>query len=313
LDAGARGVSVATVPEAEAMVTAGITGVLLTSPIVEPRKIERMVALARKDASVLLAVGHPREADLLAEAAAAQGVRLNLLVDLDVGDHRTGIAPGRAAVELAERIDRCPSLRIRGLQAYSGRSSHVVGYPERKAASRAAMDRAVETRDLFRSTGLDSAILSGGSTGTYNIDSELPGGIELQAGSYVFMDNGYRVIGGRSGGSDYNDFVPSLTVLTTVVSASTSGSVTVDAGIKAFATDSGGTPRPRDREGLNYRFGGDEFGLITAQPGAALPKLGDRLEFFVTHCDPTVNLYDRIHAVRGDVVEAVWRVIARRG
>jgi D-serine deaminase-like pyridoxal phosphate-dependent protein len=216
-------------------------------------------------------------------------------------------------VELAERIDRCQSLRIRGLQAYSGRSSHVVGYPERKAASRAAMDLAVETRALFQAKGLDSAILSGGSTGTYNIDSELPGGIELQAGSYVFMDNGYRVIGSRSGESDYNDFVPSLTVLTTVVSASTPGRVTVDAGIKAFATDSGGKPRSKDWEGLNYQFGGDEFGVITAQPGAGLPKLGDRLEFFVTHCDPTVNLYDRIYAVRGDIVAAVWQVIARRG
>ena len=234
-------------------------------------------------------------------------------MDLDVGDHRTGIAPGRAAVELAERIDGCKSLRIRGLQAYSGRSSHVIGFPERMRASREAMRLAVETRDLFRTKGLDSTILSGGSTGTYNIDSELPGGIELQAGSYVYMDNGYRAIGGRTGDSDYNDFPPSLTVLATVVSAGTTDRVTVDAGIKAFATDSGGTPRSKDREGLNYRFGGDEFGVITAQPGAALPKLGDRLEFFVTHCDPTVNLYDRIHAVRGDAVEAVWPVIARRG
>ena len=82
------------------------------------------------------------------------------------------------------------------------------------------------------------------------------------------MDNGYRAIGGRAGESDYNDFPPSLTVLTTVVSTSTPDRVTVDAGIKAFATDSGGSPRSRDREGWNYRFGGDEFGLITAQPGA---------------------------------------------
>jgi D-serine deaminase-like pyridoxal phosphate-dependent protein len=313
LAAGARGVSVATVPEAEAMVAAGITGVLLTSPIVEPGKIARMVAMAKKDPSVMLAVGHPREVELLAEAAATQGVRLNVLVDLDVGDHRTGIAPGRAAVELAERIDRCPSLRVRGLQAYSGRSSHVVGFAERKAASRAAMSLAVETRDLFRAKGLDSAILSGGSTGTYNIDSDLPGGIELQAGSYIYMDNGYRAIGGRSGGPDYDDFAPSLTVLTTVVSAGTPDRVTVDAGIKAFATDSGGQPRAKDREGLSYRFGGDEFGVIAAQPGADLPRIGDRLEFFATHCDPTVNLYDRIHAVRGDAVEAVWPIIARRG
>jgi D-serine deaminase-like pyridoxal phosphate-dependent protein len=313
LAAGARGISVATVPEAEAMVAAGITGVLLTSPIVEPAKIARMVALARKDPSVMLAVGHPREVDLLAEAVMAQAVRLNVLVDLDVGDHRTGIAPGRGALELAQRIERCKSLRLRGLQAYSGRSSHVIGFPERKATSREAMGRAIETRDQFRAKGLDSAILSGGSTGTYNIDSELPGGVELQAGSYVFMDNGYRAIGSRSGHSDYDDFTASLTVLTTVVSASTPGRVTVDAGIKAFATDSGGKPRCKDREGLNYQFGGDEFGVITAQPGATLPELGDRLEFFVTHCDPTVNLYDRIYAVRGDAVEAVWPVVARRG
>lgn len=313
LAAGARGISVATVPEAEAMVAAGITGVLLTSPIVEPAKIARMVALARKDPSVMLAVGHPREADLLAEAALAQGIRLNVLVDLDVGDHRTGIAPGRDAVELARRIDRSKSLRIRGIQAYSGRSSHVVGFGERKAASREVMNRAIETRDLFQAEGFDTAILSGGSTGTYNIDPELPGGIELQAGSYVFMDNGYRVIGGRDGGADYDDFPPSLTVLTTVVSAGLSDRVTVDAGIKAFATDSGGKPRSKDREGLEYQFGGDEFGLITARPGASLPQIGDRLEFFVTHCDPTVNLYDRIFAVRGDAVEAVWPIMARRG
>ena len=165
---------------------------------------------------------------------------MNVLVDLDVGDHRTGIAPGPAAVELAKRIDRCKSLRIRGVQAYSGRSSHVVGFAERKAASREAMMRAVETRDRLKAEGIDAAILSGGSTGTYNIDSELPGGIELQAGSYVFMDNGYRVIGGRSGDADYNDFAPSLTVLTTVVSTGAPDRVTVDAGIKAFATDSGG-------------------------------------------------------------------------
>jgi D-serine deaminase-like pyridoxal phosphate-dependent protein len=313
LAAGARGISVATVPEAEAMVAAGINGVLLTSPIVEIGKVARMVELARKDQTLTLAVGHAREADLLAEAATARQVRLNILVDLDVGDHRTGSPPGQPALELAERIDGCKWLRVRGLQAYSGRSSHIIGFSERKKGSREVMNQAIETRNLFQAKGLDSAILSGGSTGTYNIDSELPGGIELQAGSYVFMDNGYRAVGGSDGDSDYNDFAYSLTVLTTVVSMSGSSRVTVDAGIKAFATDSGGKPLAKNREGLSYQFGGDEFGVVTAQSGASLPKLGDRLEFFVTHCDPTVNLYDRIYAVRGEAVEAVWPVVARRG
>jgi D-serine deaminase-like pyridoxal phosphate-dependent protein len=74
-----------------------------------------------------------------------------------------------------------------------------------------------------------------------------------------------------------------------------------------------GRPRSKDREGLDYPFGGDEFGVITARPGAALPRLGDRLEFFVTHCDPTANLYDRMFAVRGDAAEAAWPVVAPRG
>jgi 3-hydroxy-D-aspartate aldolase len=313
LAAGARGISVATVPEAEAMVAAGISGVLLTSPIVEAGKIARMVELARKDQTVMLAVGHAYEADLLAEAAGAQQVRVDILVDLDVGDHRTGCPPGQPALELAERIDGSQWLRIRGLQAYSGRASHIIGFSERKKGSRDVMNQAIETRNLFQAKGLDTAILSGGSTGTYNIDFELPGGIELQAGSYVFMDNGYRAIGDSGGGAEYHDFEYSLTVLTTVVGTSDSGRVTVDAGIKAFATDSGGKPLAKNWEGLTYQFGGDEFGYVTAATGASLPKIGDRLEFFVTHCDPTVNLYDRIYVVRGEAVEAVWPVVARRG
>ena len=105
LAAGARGISVATVPEAEAMVAAGIHGVLLTSPIVEVGKIARMVELSRTDQTLMLAVGHAREAELLAEAAAARQVHVNVLVDLDVGDHRTGSPPGQPALELA-RTDR---------------------------------------------------------------------------------------------------------------------------------------------------------------------------------------------------------------
>ena len=149
----------------------------------------------------MLAVGHPREADLLAEAATAQGVRLNILVDLDVGDHRTGIAPGRAAVELAERIDRCKSLRIRGLQAYSGRSSHVIGFPERMRVSREAMGLAVETRDLFRAKGLRRRRSSPAAAPapTTSIRS-CPAASSSRPVPMSIMDNSYRAIGGRNGG-----------------------------------------------------------------------------------------------------------------
>lgn len=308
---GAAGVCTATVPEAEAMVAGGIRTVLLTSPIVEPGKIARMVALVKHNREVLLSVGHPREAELLEAAAQAEKVTVKVLVDLDVGDRRTGILPGESALDLARLIARSKHLQLQGLQAYAGHASHVVGFERRGEVSRKAVSQAVETRGLLAKNGLKISLLSGGSTGTYNLDSQ-PGGLnELQVGSYIFMDVDYRRIGGRDG-AVYTDFQPSLTVLTTVVSVSPPDRVTVDAGTKAFSTDVPFAPEARSREGLTYRRAGDEFGSLAANEGNRLPGIGERLEFIVPHCDPTVNLYDRIYAVRGDQVEAAWPIMARR-
>jgi D-serine deaminase-like pyridoxal phosphate-dependent protein len=310
IQSGALGICVATVPEAEALVAAGIPGVLLTSPIVEPAKIARMVSLAQRGKGVMLSVGHAQQVELLAEAAAASGLKLDLLIDLDVGDRRTGILPGRPAVELAQRIARSNHLKVRGVQAYSGSSSHVVGYEARKLRSRELLSSAVETKDLLNKAGFEATILSGGSTGTYNIDSAIDGMTELQVGSYVFMDLDYRRIGGQNG-AVYSDFRHSLSVLATVVSATHPDRVTIDAGTKALDTTTSHAPEAKDT-GLKYNRGGDEFGILALDPGARLPKIGERIELLVPHCDPTVNLYDRLYAVRGERVEAIWPIVARR-
>jgi D-serine deaminase-like pyridoxal phosphate-dependent protein len=310
--AGAIGISVATVPEAEVMVRTGIRGVLLTSPIVEAVKIRRMVELARQGTGVLLAVGHAKEVEMLAEAATAAKTNVELLIDLDVGDRRTGTLPGDAALELAQVIARHKSLRLTGVQAYAGHASHVVGFEQREKASRAALAKAVETRHLLANAGFDVMVLSGGSTGTYNIDSTIRGVTELQCGSFIFMDVDYRRIGSARGTEHYDDFQFSLSVLSTVVSTTHSDRVTLDAGIKAFATDVPYKPEAKGHPGLSYTRGGDEFGFLSRQGGGTLPRLGDRLEFLVPHCDPTVNLYDRIYALRGDVVEGIWPILARK-
>lgn len=310
--AGAFGACVATVPEAEAMVAAGIAGVLLTSPIVEPVKIGRMVELIRNGGKVMLAVGHAREVELLAEAATAGRVTVDVLVDVDVGDRRTGILPGTPALELARLIAKHSSLRIRGVQAYAGLASHVIGFEAREKTSREVMAKAVETRELLAQAGFDASILSGGSTGTYNIDSTIRGVTELQVGSYVFMDVDYRRIGGKTDAQVYSDFHASLTVLTTVVSTTHPDRVSVDAGTKALDTTVPHKPEAKNWPGLTYNRGGDEFGILTLESGGKLPKIGDRIEFIVPHCDPTTNLYDRIYAVRGDRVEAIWPIVARR-
>jgi D-serine deaminase-like pyridoxal phosphate-dependent protein len=309
---GALGVCVATVPEAEGMVGAGVRGVLLTSPIMEKTKAARMAELVRRGGQILLALGHAREAELLAAAAEAAGVTLDVLVDVDVGDRRTGILPGAPALELARTVTKTKGLRFRGIQAYAGHASHAAGFANRSKVSRKAMEQAVETRDLMVKAGLEVPILSGGSTGTYNIDSAIESITELQVGSYIFMDVEYRRIGGAKDEALYADFRPSLTVLTTVVSATHADRVTVDAGTKAFATDVPYAPELHTGTGLAYRRAGDEFGIVTAAAGGTLPRIGDRLEFIVPHCDPTVNLYDRIYATRGAKVEAIWPVVARR-
>ncbi len=308
---GALGVSVATVAEAEAVAAAGVRGILLTSPVLVRGKFARLVELAKAGAEVMLALGHPRQADLLAEAAGHARLRVDVLVDLDVGDRRTGTLPGEPALELARRIGGLKPLRLRGLQAYAGHASHVVGFEARRQRSRESLARAVETRELLSKAGFDAAILSGGSTGTYNIDSSIPGVTELQVGSYVFMDADYRRIGGRAG-DVYEDFQPALSVLSTVVSATHADRVTLDAGVKALDTTVPFKPEAKGRHGLVYERGGDEFGYLVSTAGAKLPGLGERVEFIVPHCDPTANLYDRIHATRGEKVEDVWAIAARR-
>jgi 3-hydroxy-D-aspartate aldolase len=308
--AGAVGVCVATVPEAVVMAAGGIDGVLLTSPIASPNKAARMAALTRTVPHLMVAVDHLRQVELYEQAAAAIDARLDVLVDLNVGDRRTGVTPGEAAVTLGQEVMKSKHLRLWGVQAYSGGSSHVMGFAARKAHSQKAMSQAAETRDLFQKRGLPADILSGTSTGTHNIDAEMEGTTELQVGSYVCMDVDYRRIGGESG-AVFDTFGPALTVLATVVSANQPNRATVDAGFKAFATDRQFGPEAKDVTGVTYGFGGDEFGILTWERPSRAIELGVRLEFIVPHCDPTVNLYDRIYACRGERVEEVWSVLDR--
>jgi D-serine deaminase-like pyridoxal phosphate-dependent protein len=305
--AGARGVCVAHLGEAEAMADAGIPGILITSQPVGPGKVERLIRLTRRAPDTLSAVDHPSHAMALNEAAGAAGVVLNVLIDIDPDERRAGIPAGPPALGLAEAIARLPHLRLRGVQCYSGDASHVVGFEARRALSRRAMLPAIDTFRALQERGMPVEIMSGGSTGTYNIDSELQGMTELQCGSYVFMDLDYARIGGRNG-PVYDDFQPSLTVLATVISRSHSDAATVDAGYKSFSTDKPFAPVPKGVTGVRYTFAGDEHGILELDRPSRGIRLGDRLEFLVPHCDPSVNLHDRIYAMRRDRVEAVWPI-----
>jgi len=295
LASGACGVCVATLAEAELMSKGGVTGLLLTSPVADPRKIERIV-----ETGAMVVVDHIQQAEWYRDAARHAGRKVGVLVDLDVGDHRTGAASTAQALEIAEVVDRAGHLQLRGLQAYSVVGSHAAAGEERTRISKETFAHAAETREAMMRKGLSVEIISGGSTGTWLVDTALPELTELQAGSFVLMDMAYR----RAG----VDFERGITVLATVVSANHPNLVTVDAGSKAFSTDRGYGPEAADFPGSSYRWGGDEFGYVDVDDPAKRPHLGDKIEFIPPHCDPTVNLYTAIHACRGNRVEAIWPV-----
>lgn len=308
--AGALGVCTATMHEAEAMAAAGIPGLLITSEMVGRNKIERLVRLTQKQPDTMSVVDSAAHAQQLSEAAAAARTRLNVLVDIDPGGRRTGILPGDGAVALAETIMKLPNLKLRGVHSYSGGSAHVEGFDARREHSFKAMALPLETFFRMKKAGLPLEIMSGGSTGTYNIDIELEGMTELQVGSYIFMDVDYRRIGGRSGPL-YEDFGPSLSVLATVISKNHPDRATLDAGYKAFATDTKFRPEIKAATGIEYQFNGDEHGALILKSPSREIRLGDRVEFIVPHCDPNTNLYDRIFCLRGEKVEAVWPIAGR--
>ena len=306
--AGAVGACTARLSEAEVFADHGIPGLLVTTAVVGPRKAARAAALsARAPDTIFVAddAGNVRDLDA---AAGRQGVPMQVAVDLYFG--RTGVPPGALARDVAHVIASCGHLRFAGLQAYDAAASHTPGFEARRARTSGTMADAVATRRLIEADGIPCPMVSAGSTGSYRFDAELDGLTELQPGSFIFMDADYARIGGPDGAEAYTDFRTALTVVSSVVSVLGDEAI-VDGGYKAFATDRPHAPAPLGEPGLTYTWAGDEHGRLDMRRAARRLKVGDRVAFLAPHCDPTVNLYDEIHVLRGDRVDDVWRIAAR--
>ena len=309
IENGSVGICTAKVGEAVAMYEHGIDEILMTTINATLFKITRAMNLRRQCSGFIQATDTPGNARDLSAAAESLGIVADVVVDIDSGGHRTGVTPGQPALELAQLVDQLPGLRLQGMLCYDGGSQHVKGFDTRRARTLERLVPATETYDLMQRSGLNTGIFSGGGTGTYNIDHETRGLTDIQVGSYVFMDAQYLAIGG-SGSDLYSDFDTSLTILTTVLNAQYEGRVTTDAGAKA-CTINQPWPIVKGETGMSYTSGSDEFGTLRYDDPSRTYKLGDKLELIVSHCDPVVNLYDQMYAVRNDRVEAVWRIAAR--
>jgi D-serine deaminase-like pyridoxal phosphate-dependent protein len=311
IDAGALGVSCATLGEAEVMVHAGIPGVLVTSPVVGTNKLRRLVALA--DAAgpreLMVVVDDPRNVAELSVLAARLAWPLDVLIDVDSGYHRTGVVDEDAALALAHAINETGMLTLRGVQAYGGHLQHIEARAQREQGAKQLREAVSSLVTKLKSAGMPIEIVTGVGTGTHEADAS--GGVftEMQPGSYVFMDVEYAHV--LADGDSASPFETSLFVQSTVVSTQAQAWVTLDAGTKSFATDTVAPVVARGVPGASsYEFFGDEHGKLVVD-AAHRPPLGARVEFVTPHCDPTVNLYDRYHVVDGDMLVDIWPIEAR--
>jgi D-serine deaminase-like pyridoxal phosphate-dependent protein len=306
---GAVGICAQKTSEAEAFVDAGIEDVLVSNEVVGRAKLDRLARLATR-AKVSVCCDDAANARDISAAARAAGSTVSVYVEVDVGQHRCGVAPGEPAAALAKEIASLPGLRFAGLHAYHGGAQHLRSVEERRAAIVAAAALARETRALIVSRGIACPVVTGAGTGTFPFEQGSGAYDEIQPGSYVFMDADYNRNAWADAAATFPKFEQSLFVLATAMSTPAPDRAVVDAGLKASSIDSG-MPTLLGWPGVEYAKASDEHGVLAIAAGARGPSLGERVRLVPGHCDPTVNLYDWIVCVRGGRVEAVWPISAR--
>lgn len=306
VEAGAIGLCCATVRELERMAAAGLSGLLLTSPVSSPGMIERLRRVQPQAPDFAVVADNAEILRSLAQAFTAERP-LGIVIEIDVGQGRTGVTSPEAAVRLSRLTAELPQLCYRGVQAYYGHLQHVRTYADRKSKVVEQWGRLRPVLDALRGAGHPPEIVTGGGTGTHHLDLTEGPFTEIQPGSYVFMDKEYGEIEMAPGGAA--PFLVSLSIASRVISANQPGLAVIDAGYKAMATDAGpalvaaGAPAE-----ATYEFMGDEHGGIrTTSP----PALGALVILTAPHCDPTVNLHDRFHVMEGDRLVDIWPIDAR--
>ncbi len=305
---GAVGVCCQKVGEAEILVQGGVGDVFVSNEVVGASKLRRLAALARH-AKIGVCVDDAGNVADLDAAAGAAGTKLRVLVEIDVGAGRCGAPAGEPSVRLAQAIAKSRNLEFGGLQAYHGSAQHVRSHVERRTQIEHAAALAAATKEMLTRTGIDCPLVTGAGTGSFRFEIETGVYGELQCGSYVFMDADYaRNLNAR--GDAKPEFEHSLFVWTTVMSRPNEERAVVDAGLKAYSTDSG-MPTVAGFPDATLDRASDEHGRIMLKTPTNALRVGDRVRLIPGHCDPTINLHDWYVGVRGDRVEAVWPVAAR--
>jgi len=297
LEVGAIGITCATLAQAELLVSHGVKNILIAGEITNGGKINRFAELARQ-ADVIVALDNARVATDMARISRNKKTPLNVLVDLNIGHNRCGVAPGEPALSLAKAAAE-QGLIVRGVMGYEGHLTLTAPGPEKEKACRAALDLAVETKQLLERNEIPCAIVSAGSTGTHLITARHPGVTEVQAGTYLTMDTSYQPFA--------PDYSPALSLLVSVISKFEGKRFVIDAGRKALSGERG-LPVVKNIKGVRLASLHSEHAIIEIQDPAVAVDVGDSIEIWVHYSDPTVRLHERMYGVRGDNVEEEWSI-----
>ena len=299
--AGAIGVTCAKLGEAEVMAAAGIGNIMVANQIAGARKIARLVRL-RRQVDVIVAVDNVDNVAALAAATRDAGVRLSVVIEVNIGLERAGVEPGEPCLALARSIARHPSLRFAGVMAWEGQAAPILDPAAKAEAVRAAVAKLASSAELCRRAGIEVEIVSCGGTGTYALSAVQPGVTEIQAGGGIFCDVHYR--------THYGIEHPyAMTLMTTVTSRPNPTRVICDAGKKAMSGDAA-LPQPMLEGVKSVRLSAEHATIELDRPNREL-RVGDPLEFVVGYTDTTVHLHEMMYGVRDGQVEVAWPIAGR--
>jgi D-serine deaminase-like pyridoxal phosphate-dependent protein len=310
IQAGAIGITVAKLGEAEVMVAAGITNILIAYPIVGEQKLSRLIALVKK-AQITAAVDSYEVAEGIAGAAVRSGVIVDVVIEMDCGFGRVGVPPGDAVLQLAKQIVQLPGLRMTGILTFAGQSYDASNKEELGRIGMEEGRLSKETADLLRANGITVTIVSVGSTPSSRFASQVPGITEIRPGTYIFGD----LMQTKIGSHQLEDCA--LCVKVTVISRPAKGRAVVDAGTKIFSMDGEDSPLGTgrgvviERPGIKVAWFTEEHGMLELSEQDETLKIGDTLEIIPVHCCAVINMVDEVAAVRGNRVEEIWPVAGR--
>ena len=305
IELGAVGICCQKVSEAAVFVDAGISDIFITNQVVGEKKVSHALDLAAR-ARIGVLVDHEDQISAFARASAERRVSIDVYLEIDVGMGRCGVVSIERAVAMAQQIAAAPYLNFMGLQCYHGSAQHYRLPEERQQAIAAVCAKAAAAKAAIEGVGIQVERISGAGTGSVMLESHSKLFNEVQAGSYILMDRDYAT--NQRDPSDL-PFEHALFVKTAVLSHPSANRAVVDAGLKASSVDSG-MPVVWQRTDAKYLKASDEHGVLELTPNSTL-KLGDYVMLVPGHCDPTVNLYDELIAIRGNRVEAIWPIGAR--